>query len=85
MAPKLGGFYLRLGQQDQTEVARTDDPSKDVEAQLNRLKIGLMHGGQIDTLVALWHNLFKETKTPEHIIKHNWRPYHVFGTIYPSS
>ena len=45
VAPKLGDYYLRIGQQDQTEATNTDDPSKEILSQLNLLKIGLMRGG----------------------------------------
>ena len=83
VAPKLVDYTLRLNQQGQTEVAGTDDPIKTILAQLNLLKIGLMHRGQIDTLVALWHDLVKETKTPEPFIQHDKRPCRVFVSIFP--
>ena len=81
VAPKLGDYYMRLGQQEQAEAVRAGDPSKKVLAQLNFLKIGLMHGGQIEIFVALWHDLVKETKTTEPIAQHDWRPYRVFVSI----
>ena len=82
VAPKLGEYYLRLGQQEQAEVARGDNPSKEIFAQLNLLKIGLMHGGQITTMVALWHDLVKETKTSEAIVQHDWQPHSIFVSIF---
>ena len=83
VAPKLGDYYLRIGQQDQTETAKTDNPSKEMLSQLNLLKIGLMRGGQLETMIAFWHDLVKETKTTEPIAQHDWRrPHRVFVSIY---
>ena len=81
VAPKLGDYYLRLGQQEQTEVAGEDNPCKKTFAQLNLLKIGLMHGGQITTMVALWHDLVQKTKASEAIVQHDWRPHRIFVSI----
>ena len=88
VAPKLGDYYLRLRQQEQAGVAGEDNPRKEIFAQLNLLKIGLMHGGQITTMVALWHDLHdlvKETKTSEAIFQHDWRPHRIFVSICPFS
>ena len=81
VAPKLGDYYLRKGQQDQTEAIRTDDPSKEILSQLNLLKIGLMRSGLLETMIALWHDLVKETKTTEPIVQHDWLPHRVFASI----
>ena len=45
--------------------------------QLNLLKFGLVHGGHLDTVIALWHDLVRETKTIEPISQYDWRPHRV--------
>ena len=83
VAPKLGDYYLRIGQQVQTEAINTDDPSNEILSQLNLLKIGLMRGGvQLETMIALWHDLVKETKTTEPILQHDWQPHRVLVSIF---
>ena len=81
VAPKLGDYYLRLRQQEQAEIAGEDNPSKEIFTQLNLLKIGLMHVCQITTIVALWYDLVKETKTAEAIVQQDWRPHRIFVSI----
>ena len=44
VAPKLGDYYLRIGQQGQTEAISIDDPRKEILSQLNLIKIGLNRG-----------------------------------------
>ena len=77
VAPRLGDYYLRVGQLEQPEGASASPPSKEVLSQLNLLKFGLVHGGHLDTVIALWHDLVRETKTIEPISQYDWRPHRV--------
>ena len=78
IAPKLGDYYLRVGQLDSTDKTPADVPDKEILSQMNLLRFGLVHGGHPDTLIALWHDLVRETKTIEPIVQHDRRPFRVF-------
>ena len=76
--PKLGDYYLRVGQLEQSNQTPAEVLDKEVSSQFNLLRFGLVHGGHVDTLIALWGDLVRETKTVEPIVEHDWRPYRVF-------
>ena len=78
IAPKLGDYYLRVGQLDSTDKAPADVPDKEILSQMNLLRFGLVHSGHLDTLIALWDDLVRETKTIEPIVQHDWRLFQVF-------
>ena len=78
IAPELGDYYLRVGQLDSTDKTPADVPDKEILSQINLLRFGLVHGGHLDTLIALWDDLVRETKTIEPIVQHDWRPFRVF-------
>ena len=79
ISPKLGDYYLRrVGRLKQTDQTPGVVPDKEICSQLNLFRIGLVHGGYLDTLIALWDDLVRETKTIEPISQHDWRPYRVF-------
>ena len=88
IAPKLGENFLRIGQLEEPTGTSANSPNKDVLSQLNLIKFGLMHGGHLDTVIALWHDLIQETKTTEAITQYDWRPHrilvsHLFFVIGP--
>ena len=78
VAPKLGEYYLRIGQLENSEGTSTNSPSKEILSQLNLVRFGLTHGGHLDSLIALWLDLVQETKTSDPVAKHDWRPNRVF-------
>ena len=85
IAPKLGDYYLRVGQLDSTNKTPADVPDKEILSQMNLLRFGLVHGGHLDTLIALWDDLVRETKTIEPIAQHDWRPFRIFvSQTFPS-
>ena len=83
VAPRLGDYYLRVGQLEQPEGASASPRSKEVLSQLNLLKFGLVHGGHLDTVIALWHDLVRETKAIEPISQYDWRPHRVLVSKFP--
>ena len=81
IAPKLGDYYLRVGQLEAPQETSTKQPDKETLSQLTLLKTGLIHGGNLDVLVALWHDLVQETKTTEPISQYDWQPHRVLVSI----
>ena len=53
-------------------------PDKEILSQMNLLSFGLAHGGHLDTIIALWDDLVRETKTIEPIAQHDWRSFRAF-------
>ena len=84
--PKLGDYYQRVGQLEQSDQVPAEVPDKEFSSQLNLLRFGLVHGGHLDYLVTLWGDLVRETKTVEPIAEHDWRPFSIFvSRIFLSS
>ena len=81
IAPKLGDYYLRVGQLEAPQETGTKQPDKETHSQLTLLKTGLIHGGNLDVLIALWHDLVQETKTTEPISQYDWQPHRVLVGI----
>ena len=78
ISPKLGDYYMQVGQLIQTDQNPGVVPEKEICSQLNLLQFGLVHGGYLDTIIVQWDDLVRETKTIEPILQHDWRPYQVF-------
>ena len=77
VAPKLGEYFLRIGQLEESGEQPTTLPNKELLSQLNLVRFGLVHGGHLKTVFALWHDLVRETKTTEPITQYVWRPHRV--------
>ena len=77
IAPKLGDYFLRVDQQEIPEGTESENPDKETLSQLTLLKFGLRHGGHLDSLIALWHDMITETRTSESISQHDWRPHRI--------
>ena len=75
IAPKLVDCYFRVEQLDQTDKTPADIPDKEILWQLNLLRLGSVHSGHLDTLIALRDDLTRETKPIEPITQHYWRPF----------
>ena len=84
IAPKLGDYYLRVDQQELPEKTEPDNPDKATLSQLTLLKFGLRHGGHLDSLIALWHELITETRTSESVSTHDWRPHRILVSCFGS-
>ena len=84
-APKLGDYYLREGQLDSPKESNANFPDKETLPQLTLLKTGPIHGGNLDVLAALWHDLVQETKTTEPISQYDWQPQRVLVSIVSSA
>ena len=82
VAPKLGEYFLRIGQLEEPGGPPKDLPNKEVLSQLNLIKFGLVNGGHLDTVIALWNDLIRETKTTEAISQYDWRPHRVLVSHY---
>ena len=85
IAPKLGDYYLRVGQLGAPQESSTNQPDKETLSLLTLLKTGLIHGGNLDVLVALLHDLVQETKTTEPISQYDWQPHRVLVSIVSST
>ena len=81
ITPKLGDYYLRVGQLEAPQETGTKQLDKETHSQLTLLKTGLIHGGNLDVLIALWHDLVQETKTTEPISQYDWQPHRVLVGI----
>ena len=84
IAPKLGDYYLRVDQQELPDKTEPDTPDKETLSQLTLLKFGLRHGGRLDSLIALWHDLITETRTSEPVSTHDWRPHRILVSCFGS-
>ena len=84
IAPKLGDYYLLVDQQELPEKTEPDNPDKETLSQLTLLKFGLWHGGHLDSLIALWHDLITETRTSESVSTHDWRPHRILVSCFGS-
>ena len=78
VAPKPGEYYLRIGQLENSEETSVNSLSKEILLQLNFVRFGLTHGGHLDSLIDLWHDLVQETKTTDPVAQYDWRPHRVF-------
>ena len=84
IAPKLGDYYLRVDQQKLPDKTEPDNPDKETLSQLTLIKFGLRHGGHLDSLIALWHDLITETRTSESVSTHDWRPHRILVSCFGS-
>ena len=73
IAPKLGDYYLRVGQLKAPQESSTTPPDRDTltaHSPQNRTH----PWRQSDVLVALWHDLVQETQITEPISQYDWQP-----------